>query len=87
MATISCNTGETLFVGGCWYGAPSDDGGYNQGCQQNGNCDAYTGDCMDYFGDLCNSKNSCQPTANNANLGPDPCPGKYKFGAVAIKCQ
>ena len=49
-------------------------------------CRTVTGNCMNYIGSRCNGRGDCSVTINNGNMGGDPCPGTYKFGAIALRC-
>ena len=85
-AEFECYNSKTLHLGGCWYGAPFGDGGYGL-CTNNGNCNLVVGNCLSYIGNACNGKDTCSVTANNANMGGDPCVGTHKYVAAALKCQ
>ena len=87
-ATFSCGGRKVIHIGACWYGSPSTDPGYNQ-CPHSAkkNCAAVTGNCGPYLQGQCENKASCSVTINNVNMGGDPCPGVYKFGAIAAQCR
>eukprot|EP01084_Bolivina_argentea_P250869 420521_1 len=86
--TLSCASGHTLSLGGCWYGSPVNDGGYNM-CPHSakGHCNPQGMNCGGYIGGHCNGRQSCSIVFNNGNMGGDPCPNIYKFGAIAIRCN
>ena len=86
-ATFSCSGGRLLRLGGCWYGSPQSDPGYNE-CPRSSTepCSPVTGNCINYIQQQCDNKQSCSVTINNGNMGGDPCPTIGKFAGIALQC-